>query len=338
MRNELARARQRAAELIEIGEANRDPVSTWTGHRLLGTTCYPLGEFATGRAHLERAIAIYEAEVRPRAEASERDDPQSARLRVFDEGHVLALVYAAYNLLYLGHLDEARRHVAAALEHARQRPQAYTFSHARTALAFIELMTNSPRAALASIDELGAFTEGADISYYASMGLVFRGWCLAALGEARRGMDEIRRGIADYRAMGNLLYVPSFLKFLGEACAWARELAAGAAALDEADTIATASQAHHDEAEIARVRGEVLAVKGETAGAEASFRAAVELARRQQAKLLELRAAVGLARLLRATGRRAAAREALAPVYGWFSEGFATAALVEAKALLDAPV
>jgi predicted ATPase len=170
------------------------------------------------------------------------------------------------------------------------------------------------------------------------MGSVFRGWCLAAVGEARNGMDEIRRGIAAYRAMGNLLYVPSFLKFLGEACAMAREPEAGLAALAEAATLAAAAQACHDEAEIARVRAELLAVKGDPAAAEESFRAALALARRQQAKLLELRAATGLARLLRAQGKPAAARAALAPVYGWFTEGFGTAALGDAKAVLDSLV
>jgi predicted ATPase len=188
---------------------------------------------------------------------------------------------------------------------------------------------------MAGLQQLETLTGGHEITYYSAMGAVFRGWCLAALGQQQEGIAHIKQGIAANRAMGTLVYLPSFLKYLAEAYGMARRPEEGLDALAEAAAIVAAAQARQDEAEIHRVRGELLAATGNLDAAEGDFLAALAAARRQSARLLELRAAVSLARFWRERGNKAVARDCLAPVYHWFTEGHDTAALAEAKALLD---
>ncbi len=335
MRNELVSARRRATELLELGEKDGDAYWKWTGYRLLGTTSFPMGEFAAGRECFEQSLGLHEAAFRSGRDAPADDETRAAKEMTFDEGHVLELAYESWTLLYLGHLDQARRRRDDALRHARHRSQAYTMAHAANGLVFIDLMISSPQAVLEGLQQLESLKGGHEIIYYAAMGAVFRGWCLAAQGQQRDGIAHINRGIAANRAMGTIVYLPSFLKYLAEAHGMAREPQRGLSVLAEATEIVEAAQARQDEAEIHRVRGELLAAIGNAVAAEDSLLTALAVARRQSARLLELRAAVSLARFWRERGRAAAARDHLAPVYGWFTEGHDTAALAAAKAVLD---
>ena len=148
------------------------------------------------------------------------------------------------------------------------------------------------------------------------------------------GVELIRKGSAAVDMMGMVCYRPLRLMLLAEAYAKARQPAEGLKHLAEAASIMEQTQEREFEAELCRVRGELLVV-GDPAAAEESYGAALAVARKQQGRFWELRASTSLARLWRDQGKRAEARDLLAPIYGWFTEGFDTLDLKEAKALLE---
>ena len=167
-----------------------------------------------------------------------------------------------------------------------------------------------------------------------------RGWALAASGHREEGITQIQQGLAATQAMGATVhqpYYPYFLALLAEASAWIGQTTEGLAALAEA---LAKSTARWWEVELYRLRGELLLQQTATQPEEAEvcFQQALDIARRQQAKSLELRAATSLARLWLQQGKRAEARALLAPLYGWFTEGFDTADLRDARTLLEALV
>jgi predicted ATPase len=172
---------------------------------------------------------------------------------------------------------------------------------------------------------------------------VIHGSALAETGQAQEGLTQIRQGIADWRAFGHELEVPHFLGLLAEAHGRANEPEEGLEVLTEALTIVERSGERFWEAELQRVYGELSlrvaapATRGSSVlvSAEESFQKAIEIARRQNAKSLELRAVTSLSRLLQKQGKRDKARQILAEIYGWFTEGFDTADLKDAKALLE---
>jgi predicted ATPase len=165
-----------------------------------------------------------------------------------------------------------------------------------------------------------------------------RGWALAMQGQGEEGMVQVRQGLADYRATGAALLVPYYCTLLADVSAHLGHTTDGLQALTEAHTLVEQQEERWWEAEVCRLRGVLLLRQPETpqVEAEAWLRRALDVARRQEAKSLELRAAISLARLWQQQGKRDAARELLAPIYGWFTEGFDTADLQEAKALLEA--
>ena len=172
---------------------------------------------------------------------------------------------------------------------------------------------------------------------WAAMGTSLRGWALAMQGQGEAGLAQVRQGMDAYRAIGAMLHVPYLCTMLAEVAAHLGHPADGLQALAEACTLMEQQEERCWEAEICRLRGVVLLRQPGTSPAEAEtwFQRALDVARRQQAKSLELRAAMSLSRLWQQQGKRAEARELLAPIYGWFTEGFDTADLQDAKALLE---
>jgi predicted ATPase len=171
--------------------------------------------------------------------------------------------------------------------------------------------------------------------FYTAQTNVIRGFCLTALGHPDEGIPLLSSALADYRAGANALHIPLFLTMLADAERMAGQVDAGLAHIDEALTMLDATDEKWGEAEILRVRGELLHISGDQLSAEASFRGAIARSERQGAKLFELRACTSLARLWRHRGDRTQALQLLAPVYAWFTEGFNAVDLVEARRLLD---
>ena len=164
-----------------------------------------------------------------------------------------------------------------------------------------------------------------------------RGWALAAGGHGEEGIMQIQQGLATFQATGVAMDRPYHLALLAEVCAQGGQTTAGLEALAEALVTLPKSGVRWWEAEVHRVRGELLrqSAVAQPGEAAACFQQALTVARRQQAKSLELRAAMSLSRLWQQQGKRTEAYELLAPIYGWFTEGFDTADLQEARALLE---
>jgi predicted ATPase len=172
---------------------------------------------------------------------------------------------------------------------------------------------------------------------YAAYGTSLRGWALAMQGQAEEGMAQVRQGIAAVRATRAALFVPYFCTMLAEVAEHLGHPEDGLQALTEAHTLVEQHDERWWEAEVHRLRGVLLLRQPgpQQEEAEACFQRALGVARRQEAKSLELRAAMSLSRLWQRQGKRAAAYDLLAPIYAWFTEGFDTADLQEAKALLE---
>jgi len=173
---------------------------------------------------------------------------------------------------------------------------------------------------------------------WAAQGMSLRGWALAMQGQGEAGMAQVRQGIASMRATGQATVIPYFCTLLPEISTHLGHTADGLQALAEAHTLVEQHEERWWEAEVYRLRGVLLLQQTVTQQVEAEtcFQRALDVARRQEAKSLELRAAMSLARLWQQQGKRTAAHDLLAPIYGWFTEGFDTADLQEARTLLDA--
>jgi predicted ATPase len=248
---------------------------------------------------------------------------------------VVLLDFSAMPLTCLGHLDQARSRVEAALAEARRLSQPHTLVDALGWVLSTGWCTGSePASLLQHADEMLAVSVEHEFALYRAMGTLWRGWCLAALGDSGEGIPLLTAGIAGMHGAGWTVYTPFWLVVLADSCRIAGQWQAALGHLTEARRFAEETGDRLALAEALRLQGDVLAA-GDRVSAEASYYEAIAIAQQQGAKLWELRAATSFARLWRDQGKRDEARELLAPVYGWFTEGFGTPVLQEAKALLD---
>jgi predicted ATPase len=184
-------------------------------------------------------------------------------------------------------------------------------------------------------DELAAVVTEQGFALFRAQGTIFRGWVKAQTGHVAEGMSLLRSGSRGFRATGTEVFVPHYIALLAGACEIAGQIEEGLSLLDDALQIVERTGERWFAAELNRHKGQLLLRQGRAEAAEELYRKALSIAEEQEAKLWELRAAASLARLHRDQGRHAEARGVLAPVYGWFTEGFDTPDLKEAKALLD---
>ena len=184
-------------------------------------------------------------------------------------------------------------------------------------------------------DQLVAVATEQGFPHWRARGTIYRGWGKVKNGDLAEGISLLRGGSAAYRATEAELWLPHHIALLARACEIAGQIEEASALLDEALQIGERTGERWLNAELNRHKGQLLLRQGHPAAAEELYRKALGIAEEQEAKLWELRAAASLARLRRDQGRHAEARDLLAPVYGWFTEGFDTADLKEAKALLD---
>ncbi len=320
----LRLAQRFAAEILQLGEAGSDAVAT-IGHRHCGHTSFVLGDLVAARAHLEQALA--------------RFDPAHRRFHasfVVQDGWVMALVYLSRGLLCLGHLDEARLRSDEAVKEAHDLGHAYSLAGALNNACWMDWALRSRADVLARAEAAIATSAEKGFPFYLAMGTIFRGWALAGEGErGAEGIKLLQDGLAAFRATAAVQFVPFFLVLLADAQGRAGQPDRGLRHVAEAERLLAETEERWAEAELHRVRGELLDAAQDRDGAERSYRQAIGVARRQGAKFWELRAAVSLARLWREQGRAGEARNLLAPLYGCFTEGFDTPDLEQAKALLD---
>jgi predicted ATPase len=319
-------ARELGETLLRLARQAHDPALAVIAHYALGLTWFCLGALPTARQHLEEGLARY--------------TPDQHRAPVFRMGQdpgVGCRVHAAPTLWLLGYPKQAlaRVHEALALAHALSHPISLAFTRCWAAMVSqfrrdVLVVHEQAEAAVVLSTEQG-------FPLWAAMGMVLRGWALAMQGRGEEGIAQVRQGIAAYRATGAAAVVPYFCTVLAEVYGHLGHPEDGLQALAEAHTLVEQQEERWWEAEIHRLQGVLLLRQTGTPQAEAEpwLQRALDVARRQEAKSLELRAAMSLARLWQQQGKRAEAYDLLAPIYGWFTEGFDTADLQEAKALLE---
>jgi predicted ATPase len=211
----------------------------------------------------------------------------------------------------------------------------YQLAFASLHASWIECVVGSPYDLRQHAEQTAPLASEHGFSFHLAWGLIYRGWSMSALGEPEEGYGLITEGLAMHRATGSVACTVQALTLLAEACHRIGRTTEGLDHLIEAErTIETANDCYY-EAESHRVRGDLLNAIGDLSGAERSYQRAIAVAKRQSAKIFELRASTRIACVWRDQGMRDEARDLLAPVYGWFTEGFDTLDLKEAKALLD---
>jgi len=321
-RADLKGMKRVAAEMRELGDATGDVVGQVIGYDAEAFACFNLGQFSAGRAYAEKALALYDP----------ADRPSYVELVPLDEQVAISL-HSSYLLACLGHLDQALRQRDAALDEARRLSHAPTLVVALAAAGISgSCLRLEPGSLLQYADESLALATEHGLGHFRMIAWIERGWSLARLGRADEGIPFLAAGVAGQREFG--YFLPWALTLLGDACRMAGQWPAALEHLAEARHMAEETEARWFQAETLRLTGEVLLATDDAAAAEASYREALALARQQSAKLWELRAALSLAWLWRNQGQRTEAQALLAPVYGWFTEGFGTPVLQEAKALL----
>jgi predicted ATPase/DNA-binding winged helix-turn-helix (wHTH) protein len=324
-RSQLHTSQELGETLLRLAQHTRDPALAVVAHHVLGTTWLFLGAPPAARLHLEEGIAHY--------------TPDQRRAPMFQIGQdpgVACRAIAAMTLWFLGYPEQAlvRLHNALALAHELSHP--YSLAFARCWATYVYQFRRDVPAVYEQAEATLALSTEYGFPAYVAKGTILRGWALAMQGQGEEGLAQVRQGGAAWRATGEVLQVPYLCTVLAEVSVHLGYTEDGLQALAEAHTLMEQHEDRWWEAEVCRLRGVLLLRQPGTPQeeAEAWWQRALDVARCQQAKSLELRAAMSLARLWQRQGKRIEARALLAPVYGWFTEGFDTADLQEAKALL----
>jgi len=309
-------------EQIEtIGRVRDDTAIQLLGRFLQGGTQFFLGEFVTARALLKRCMDL--------ADPAQRT--LGGKILSFDL-YAATLSFLTVTLAYLGYIDQARSRMDEAMSEARRIRHGHTLALVLAHAASLDQFAGSPMTHTA---ELLALSTESSFPYYLSFALRFQGRSMIALGQAQEGLGLLKQAQAELCAIGCTIGVPILLMWLAEAHAMLGQSAEERDCLAEAAKLIETTDERAYEAEWHRVSGNLRTAAGDPSGAEQHYRQAIAVAERQSAKLFQLRASTSLARLWRDQGRRPEARDLLAPIYGWFTEGFDAPVLKEAKALLD---
>ena len=319
--------RELATQFLSLAEKQTATGPLMIGHRVIGVSLLFTGDPAQGRAHQDRAIALY-------------DPIEHRRLatRFGQDSRVAILSFRSLTLWVLGYPKAAAADADRAVQEAREIGHAATLMYALAHAALLaRIPCGSYAAAKAELDELAALAGEKGALFWKALGTLNQGYLLVMSGKASEAIEMLTAGFAAYGSTGATVWTPLHLSYLARAYAELGQFDDAWRCIGEAITMLQKIGQLVFEAEVQRVAGEVAlkAPDPDTAKAEAHFARALAVARSQQAKSWELRAAMSIARLWRDLGKRDEARDLLAPVYGWFTEGFDTADLKEAKTLLD---
>jgi predicted ATPase len=322
-RKELHVALELGAQLLRLAQSVQSQSLLIRAHFALGQTFFYLGKFSAACTHVEDGITFF--------------DPQRRSGRAMPDPGLGCFCYAAWMLWSLGYPDQGLTRIDEAVTLAQQIAHPFSLSFALSCAATFHQYRREVRAAQEHAEAAIRLAMEQGFPFWMAVGSLMRGWALAHQGHSQ-GIEQITQGLIAIRATGAELNRSYFLTLLAEAHGTTEQPEAGLAVLAEALIHVDTTGERWYEAEIYRLKGALLLQQSidQQAEAESCFHRALDIARSQQAKSFELRAATSLARLWQHQGKRIEARELLAPVYGWFTEGFDTADLHEAKALLDA--
>jgi predicted ATPase len=318
--------RELAAYFLALAEKQGSAAPLVVGHHLMGTSLMTTGSMLEGRAHFDRALALYDpVEHRPLA------------TRFGQDIGVTILGFRSLCLWFLGYREAALIDAERAVTDARKTLQAVTLLFALYYSSLVHAFCGNYTTASRDIDELIALAHEKDALTWKANGMVEQGLVFALTGKAMDAIQALTNGLSARRLQGATNWIPLFSSCLGRTYVEIGQFNDARNCITEALTAIRTTNERWFEAEVNRVAGEMslLLPEADAVQAEAHFDFALAIAREQQAKSWELRAAMSLARLWRDQGKVHQARELLAPVYGWFTEGFDTRDLKEAKALLS---
>ena len=328
LRGELQQAHELSERLVQLAEEEGTPLHRALAQRALGATLYYLGRFADAAAVLDEGIAIDDA-------VSALDGHRADLLLHTERAGVVCRLLSGRALWFLGFPDRALERIEAGLALGQRLAHASSVAFALGFAALVHNLRREFAAARTRAEAAIAFAGEHRMPQWLAEATMFRGFALVSLGQQMEGLAQLCTGLAGWNGTGSHLQNTQWLGLIADAHLRAGQLDDALAALDRATATAAATGECFYQAELCRLRGMVLAETGDTAEAASWLQQAIDTARSKQAKSLELRAATSLARLWRDQGKRTEARDLLAPVYGWFTEGFDTADLKDAKALLD---
>jgi predicted ATPase len=315
--------RSLAAQFLAFAGKQGTTVPLMVGNRMMGTSLLLTGDIAEARAHLDRAIALYDP-VRHRPLAT----------RLGQDVGVSILSYRSFALWSLGYPAAALADADHALKDARETGHAASLMFALAVTSWTHIQRANYATANIQLDEVVGLAGEKGALYWKAQGTLEQGWLFALTGKASDAVDKIISGLTEWRSTGSTLLMPFNLSCLARAHAELGKFDDAWRCIGEAITTVETTQERLWQAEIHRMAGEIALLEPDAAKAEAHFERALAVARGQQAKSWELRAAMRMARLWRDQGKRDEARDLLAPIYGWFTEGFDTLDLKKAKALL----
>jgi predicted ATPase len=340
-RAEHETARELARQILALAQKAQDPTLLLGAHLTMGGLHW-LGEFVPALAHQQQAIALYH--------------PQQHRPLAFVYGVDFGIVFSAmaFTLWYLGYAEQALKSSYKAITLAQELSHLHSLALALHYAAWIHQCRGEGQAIQKRAEELIALANEQGFPFLGAWGTMYRGWALTQQGQEEEGIARIRQGLAASRATGAGVGQPYWLALLAEAYGKARQVEEGLPLLAEALAVVDKTGERFYEAELHRLKGTLTLQKFQVssfrfqvlpsprpltpsphAEAEACFQKALDIAQKQHAKSLELRAATSLARLWQQQGKQKEAHDLLSQIYNWFTEGFDTKDLQEAKALLN---
>jgi len=337
VRGELDLAQRSAEDLLRLSRQRNDPGGLVLGHFSSGRNLMFCGKFAASRSHLERALALYDLTAqRPLAHGIEIGSGWGTGTRPLKiHPGVNSRSFLGIVLFCLGFPDQAFAQSTAAIVEARRLadPPSLALTLALGSVLASLVGDNAALGKLAGQRVAVATEQGLPI--WRAQGTIYRGWVKAKIGDLAEGISALRSGLTAFRATGAEAGIPHYNALLAEACELAGQIEEGLTLLDDALEFTERTGERWFAAELNRRKGQLMLRQGNARAAEEMYRKALSIAEEQEAKLWELRASVSLARVRRDQGRHAEALNLLAPIYGWFTEGFDTPDLKEAKTLLD---
>jgi predicted ATPase len=328
-RGELRLARDIGEQLLGLAERRQERELLVSGHELLGLTLLRVGDLIDCRSHMERAIRNHDV----KRDGALRD--------TLDRNPVVScLAFGALALWLLGYPDQAVAGTAQALRaaHAVTPRHPFSLGYALLSSVWVHQFRREPVIALRESEAAAEFATEQGFPTWLAHGLIVQGWAEAELGSTERGVSLGEEALATYETTGATVWKPLFSLLYAHALADGGRTADALESVTRALAIAAEMGTYWWEAELFRVRGELLLAlsEGHCAEAKTCFERALSIAREQDAKSLELRACLSLARLAHDQGDEAQALLELGVVYEWFSEGFNTVDLIEAREFLQA--
>jgi len=316
--------RELAGQFLGLADKQAAKGPLMMAHRLMGLSLLHTGDMPAGQTHLDRAIALYDpAEHRPLATRFGQD-VGAATLSWKSLAHWL-----------LGYPEAAVAHCEQALEVARELSHSATLMYVLNFSAWTYILCGNSAGASVLIDEFSVLKIQTGSLFWGAWGMMLRGFLLALTGKSSEAAQSITSGVSAMRSTGTTMWMPFWWSQLAQVDAEIGQFDDARRSIREAVAVMENAKERWCEAEVNRISGEVALLSSDLEKAETYFERALAVARRQQAKSWELRAAMGMARLWRDQGKRKEARDLLAPIHGWFIEGFETRDLKEAKVLLN---